>query len=97
MRVSLVRPRRRISNRYITNRGLAPNTALVLLFTGILMSKGMLTFKETDLRRAIRAFQKLGLPITGAEIHRDGKIVVVVGGEGMGAQESTANEWDGAE
>jgi hypothetical protein len=41
------------------------------------MSKGMLTFKETDLRRAIRAFQKAGLPIARAEIDRDGKIVVV--------------------
>ena len=60
------------------------------------MSKGMQIFKETDLRRAIKAFQKLGLPIAGAEIHRDGKIVVVVG-EGKTVQESTVNEWEGAE
>ena len=73
----------------------APIAALVLLFIGILMSKGMQIFKETDLRRAIKAFQKLGLPIAGAEIHRDGKIVVVVGGKTV--QESTVNEWEGAE
>ena len=56
-----------------------PNAALVLLFTGTLMSKGMLTFKETDLRRAIRAFQKAGISIARAEIDQDGKIVVVTG------------------
>jgi hypothetical protein len=61
------------------------------------MPKGPLTFKQTDLLRAIRTSQKAGLSIARVEIDRDGKIVVVVGGEGMGAQESTANEWDGAE
>jgi hypothetical protein len=70
MRVSLVRLRRRISNRYITNQGLAPNTALVLLFSGTLMSKGPLTFKQTDLLRAIKTFQKAGLPVARAEIDR---------------------------
>jgi hypothetical protein len=53
------------------------------------MPKGPLIFKQTDLLRAIKAFQKLGLPITGAEIHRDGKIVVVVG-EGK-AQDSVTD------
>jgi hypothetical protein len=93
MRVSLVRPRQRISNRYTTNRGLAPNTALVLLFTGILMSKGPLTFKQADLLRAIKVSQKAGLSIARVEIDRDGKIVVVVG-EGMTIQGSAGNEWD---
>ena len=60
------------------------------------MSKGLLTFKETDLRRAIKTFQKLGLPVARVEIDRDGKIVVVVG-EGMTIQGSAGNEWDGAE
>jgi hypothetical protein len=94
MRVSLVRLRRRISNRYITNQGLAPNTALVLLFSGTLMSKGPLTFKQTDLLRAIKTFQKAELPIARAEIDRNGKIVVVAG---EGNKGSTVNEWDGAE
>ena len=52
------------------------------------MSKRSLLFKETDLRRAIRTFQKLGLPIARAEIARDGKIVVVVG-EGNAKSEVT--------
>jgi hypothetical protein len=54
------------------------------------MPKGLLLFKEADLRRAIRTFQKLGLPIARAEIERDGKIVVIVG---EGKQGSKANEW----
>ena len=57
------------------------------------MAKGLLTFKETDLRRAIRASQKAGLSIARVEIDRDGKIVVVVG-EGMTTQGSAGNEWD---
>ena len=60
------------------------------------MSKGLQIFKETDLLRAIKTFQKPGLPVARAEIDRDGKIVVVVG-EGKTVQESTVNEWDGAE
>jgi hypothetical protein len=60
------------------------------------MSKRPQTFKQTDLLRAIKAFQKAELPIARAEIDRDGKIVVVVG-EGKTIQESTVNEWDGAE
>jgi hypothetical protein len=58
------------------------------------MPKASLRFKETDLRRAIKTFQKLGLPIARAEIDKNGKIVVVTGEP---IQESTANEWDGAE
>jgi hypothetical protein len=90
MRVPLVRPRQRISNR--TNRGLAPIAALVLLFTGTLMSKKTLTFKQTDLHRAIRTSQKAGLSIAKVEIDRDGKIVVVVG-DGKKA-EDTVTELD---
>ena len=59
------------------------------------MSKGLLTFKETDLRRAIRASQKAGLSIVRVEIDRDGKIVVVVGeGSGNSTIQEEANEWD---
>ena len=43
------------------------------------MSKGLQIFKQTDLLRAIRTFQKAGLSIARAEIDRDGKIVVVTG------------------
>jgi hypothetical protein len=61
-----------------------------------LMPKGLQIFKQTDLLRAIKTFQKAGLPVARAEIDRDGKIVVVVG-EGKTIQESTVNEWDDAQ
>jgi len=57
------------------------------------MSKGMLTFKQTDLLRAIKASQKAGLSIARVEIDRDGKIVVVTG-EGNAKVESAATELD---
>jgi hypothetical protein len=60
------------------------------------MPKGLQIFKQTDLLRAIRTFQKAGLSIARAEIDRDGKIVVVVG-EGKPADENrmtNANPWD---
>ena len=58
------------------------------------MSKGPLTFKETDLRRAIRTSQKAGLSIARVEIDRDGKIVVVVG-EGKKSEDTATdlNRW----
>jgi hypothetical protein len=68
-----------------------------LFFTGSLMSKRLQIFKQTDLLRAIKTFQKAGLAVARAEIDRDGKIIVVVAGEGKTIQESTVNEWDGAE
>jgi hypothetical protein len=74
-RVPLVRTRKR--NLYITKR--AGAVLALAFFTGTLMPKGSLLFKEVDLRRAIRTFQKLGLPVARAEIDRDGKIVVVTG------------------
>ena len=63
-------------------------------FTGTLMPKGSLLFKETDLLRAIRTSQRAGLSIARVEIDRDGKIVVVTG-EGRGANDNAEeNPWD---
>jgi hypothetical protein len=56
------------------------------------MSKGLQIFKQTDLLRAIKTFQKAGLPVARAEIDRDGKIVVVTGE--ANSKEGRANEWD---
>jgi hypothetical protein len=70
--------------------------ALAFIFIETLMPKGLQIFKQTDLLRAIKTFQKAGLPVARAEIDRDGKIVVVVG-EGKTIQESTVNEWDDAQ
>jgi hypothetical protein len=57
------------------------------------MSRGPLTFKQADLLRAIKVFQKAGLSIARAEIERDGKIVVVVG-EGTTIKSKESNPWD---
>jgi hypothetical protein len=43
------------------------------------MARGKLLFKERDLRRALRAFQKEDAPIQRAEIDSDGRIIVIFG------------------
>src|SRR6185312_14140454 len=43
------------------------------------MTRGSLTFKETDLRRAIKSAIKAGLHISGFEITKAGSIVVHAG------------------
>ncbi|WKL57278.1 hypothetical protein Q1W73_16670 [Asticcacaulis sp. ZE23SCel15] len=37
----------------------------------------MSTFKASDLKRAAKAIQELGLPIAGAEIRPDGSILIL--------------------
>jgi hypothetical protein len=41
------------------------------------MSKGPSTFRETDVKRAIRAAESAGKKVDRIEIGRDGKIVVL--------------------
>ena len=56
------------------------------------MSHNPFKFRETELRRALRAFDKEGVPVAGARINRDGSIQVIAGkpeDEGK-----TKNEWD---
>jgi hypothetical protein len=43
------------------------------------MARGALFFKERDVRRAIRAFLKEGLPVQGGRIDRNGNIQVFTG------------------
>jgi hypothetical protein len=57
------------------------------------MPNGLQTFKKRDLLRAIKTFQKAGLPVARAEIDRDGKIIVVAG-EGKTKEEEGTNGWD---
>ena len=61
------------------------------------MPKGLQIFKQTDLLRAIKAFQKLGLPVARVEIERDGKIVVIAGdGKQEAANDNGSAQWDAA-
>jgi hypothetical protein len=57
------------------------------------MGRGQLYFKETALRRAIRAFIKEGLPVQGGRIDRNGAIEVTVG-KAENSTLSTGNELD---
>ncbi|MGB8824522.1 MAG: hypothetical protein WCD25_14220 [Pseudolabrys sp.] len=57
------------------------------------MSKGLQIFKQTDLLRAIKTFQKAGLPVARAEIDRDGKIVVVTGEERAKSEADELDRW----
>ena len=43
------------------------------------MARGTLFFKERDVRRAVRAFLKEGLPVQGGRIDRNGNIEVFTG------------------
>jgi fructose/tagatose bisphosphate aldolase len=56
------------------------------------VSSGKHAFKETDVKRAIRAVQAMGLPVVKVEIGTDGKIVVVNALES--AQEETRSALD---
>jgi hypothetical protein len=61
------------------------------------MGRGNLVFKERDLRRAIRAFLKEGLPVQGGCIDRTGNIRVFTGQpeDASPSLSETKNEWDG--
>jgi hypothetical protein len=47
----------------------------------VAVSTGNHAFKETDVRRAIRAAQATGLDVTGFEVGKDGAIRVLTGKE----------------
>ena len=56
------------------------------------MSRGPLKFKETDVRRFLRAFTKEGLPVAEVMVDSDGNLTAVIG-EPAGE----TNEWDDEE
>jgi len=57
------------------------------------MTRSPLTFKGTDLKRAINSALEAGLQISHFEITKAGSIVVHVADSN---QESEGNPWDGA-
>jgi hypothetical protein len=60
------------------------------------MSRGPLTFRASDLTRAIKAATVAGMSIGRVEIDRDGTIVIVPGTPAMEEPQSDrpVNEWD---
>lgn len=57
------------------------------------MGRGPLSFKQTDVVRAIRAVQAAGLVVVRTEIHTDGRIVLHHQWEAVDAREETYEEW----
>jgi len=56
------------------------------------MSRGPLKFKETDVRRFLRAFTKEGLPVAEVMVDSDGNLTAVVSPPSSGAVGVTASE-----
>jgi hypothetical protein len=56
------------------------------------MSRGPLTFRQTDLTRAVKAVRAAGVEVMRIEIDRAGKIIVVAGKPNEA--ETTTNSWD---
>lgn len=58
----------------------------------VLMPSAPLTFRERDVKAAIRAVRKTGETVAAVEIVKDGTIRVIVRREGMVAE--AGNPWD---
>lgn len=52
------------------------------------------TFKASDLKRAIAAFQKMGLPVGGAKIATDGTIEVLTQTAGTSPIADPLAQWE---
>jgi hypothetical protein len=51
-------------------------------------------FRQRDIQRAVRAAQVMGLPVSGFEIDKDGKISIKTAP--AGEQQQEPNPWDSA-
>ncbi len=61
------------------------------------MSRRPCTFRETDVKRAVKAVRAAGVEIARVEIQKDGRIIVVSGKPKETIQDANGerNEWDG--
>jgi hypothetical protein len=59
------------------------------------MSRGSLTFKQTDITRAVKAMTAAGLEVARVEVDKEGKIVIIAGKpEPQITKIGEGNEWD---
>jgi hypothetical protein len=54
------------------------------------MARGHLTFRQSDVTRALRAAGKAGITVNRVEIDRDGKIIMLTG---KSTEAEAVNEW----
>jgi hypothetical protein len=58
------------------------------------MGKGPCTFKEADVRRALKAARKAGFEVAGFTVDNDGRIAVQVGKPDHDELQTAKNDWD---
>jgi hypothetical protein len=58
------------------------------------MSRGPQTFRQRDLKAAIRGVEAAGHTVARIEIGKDGKIVIIPAREGGAGSLDEVNEWD---
>jgi hypothetical protein len=58
------------------------------------MSHGPLTFRQRDIKAAIKAVEAAGHKVARIEIERDGRLVVVLVRPAEDAAPAASNEWD---
>jgi hypothetical protein len=58
------------------------------------MPRRRLTFRQRDVRAAIRAIESTGLKVTEVKITPDGEIIVSTSSEEVAAPASKKNAWD---
>jgi hypothetical protein len=58
------------------------------------MPRRRCTFRETDVKRAVRAVRAAGVEIGRVEVDKDGTIIVVPGKFGGGGNGEASNSWD---
>lgn len=56
------------------------------------MARAALTFRERDVKAAVRAVRAAGEEVAAVEIAKDGKIRIIVSREGIAAE--AGNPWD---
>lgn len=59
------------------------------------MARGPLTFRQRDMRAAVKAVQQAGLSVSRVEVDKDGRIVLITSPDAA-PERREGNEWDEA-
>ena len=58
------------------------------------MARSNLTFRQSDVTRAVKAVVAAGVEVARVEVDKDGRIVVVAGKPAPNGGDQEGNEWD---